>query len=298
MDSTLEVSAVDQLFRTGFWLRPVQVLYNVTLKVPRKTVFGFLGANGAGKTTLIHLITGLRKPSRGKVQVLGHDASSPEAKAQIGYLPERPYFHEHLTGQSLLEYFGTLAGMKNRKIQERIPLVLSEVGMTEARKVELKKYSKGMLQRIGIAQALLHDPELLVLDEPMSGLDPIGRKEMRELILRLAAEGRTIFFSSHVIPDVEAICDQVALIQKGRIIGCGPVADFLRPNAELVEIAFSGSKINLSEFQSITEMPTGFRGLVSGQKGVDEVLPKLLEKEAKILWIQPIRPSLEDLFIK
>jgi ABC-2 type transport system ATP-binding protein len=296
MDLILEVSAVDQLFRTGFWLRPVQVLHKVDLKVPRKTIFGFLGANGAGKTTLIHLITGLRKPSRGTVQVLGHDASSPEAKSQIGYLPERPYFHEHLTGESLLKYFGTLAGMNSKNIQARIPIVLSAVGMSEARKVELKKYSKGMLQRIGIAQALLHDPEFLVLDEPMSGLDPIGRKEMRELIIRLAAEGRTIFFSSHVIPDVEAICDQVALIQKGRIIGCGPISNFLHSNAELIEIAFSGVKINLPQFESIVEIPIGFRALVTGQKGLDEALPKLLEKKAKILSVQPVRPSLEDLF--
>lgn len=301
MESLLEISNVDQVFRTGFWLRPTQILHDINLKVPRKTIFGFLGANGAGKTTLIHLITGLRKPSRGSVRVLNHEASSSIAKAQIGYLPERPYFHDHLTGQSLLEYFGTLAGMKRKSIQDRIPLVLSAVGMTEARRIELKKYSKGMLQRIGIAQALLHDPEFLVLDEPMSGLDPIGRKEMRELIIHLAAEGRTVFFSSHVIPDVEAICDQVALIQKGRIIGCGSVANFLKPNSALVEIAFSGIEnlpiLNtLFVDKSITPISTGMRGLVSGQKGVDLALPLLLQNKAKILWVQPVRPSLEDLF--
>ncbi len=302
MESILEISNVDQLFRTGFWLRPMQVLHDINLKVPRKSVFGFLGANGAGKTTLIHLITGLRKPSRGNVRVLGFDASSPNAKAQIGYLPERPYFHDHLTGESLLEYFGILAGMRRKNIQDRIPLVLSAVGMAAARNLELKKYSKGMLQRIGIAQALLHDPEFLVLDEPMSGLDPIGRKEMRELILHLATEGRTVFFSSHVIPDVEAICDQVALIQKGRIIGCGPIAGFLRPNTELIEIAFSGLKMDSTnpesffEKKSLNNIPAGMRGLVKGQHGVNEVLPKLLEMKANILWVQPLRPSLEDLF--
>jgi ABC-2 type transport system ATP-binding protein len=298
MDSILEISSVSQAFRTGFWLRPKLVLQRISFKVPRKTIFGFLGANGAGKTTLIHLITGLRKPSQGSVKVLGYESTSAEAKSQIGYLPERPYFHEHLTGQQLLEYFGTLAGMKPNRIQERIPSVLSAVRMLDSRKVELKKYSKGMLQRIGIAQALLHDPEFLVLDEPMSGLDPMGRKEMRELILKLAAEGRTIFFSSHVIPDVEAICAQAALIQKGQIIGCGPIASFLPSNEDLIELIFSGERLDLPQFKSITETPVGYRALVCGQKAIDEILPILLEKKSKILGIQPIRPSLEDFFVK
>jgi len=296
MNTILEASSVDQFFRTGFWLKPVQVLDKVDLKVPRGTVFGFLGANGAGKTTLIHLITGLRKPTRGTVRVLGHDACSPMAKAQIGYLPERPYFQEHLTGRGLLEYFGTLAGMRRPTIKDRIPIVLKLVNLDYADKLELKKYSKGMLQRIGIAQALLHNPELLVLDEPMSGLDPIGRKEMRELILNLATEGHTIFFSSHVIPDVEAICRQVALIDKGKILGCGPIDSFLQPHSEAIEVAFSGIKINFPEFQTVTEIPKGLRAIVPNQKALDGVITKILAQDGHILWVQPLRPSLEDLF--
>ena len=203
-DPIIEVIEVDQCFRTGFWLSRVQILHKIALKVPRKSITGFLGANGAGKTTLINLIVGLRRPTCGTVRVCGYEATTPEARSRLGYLPERPYFYDHLTGEGLLNYFGTLAGMRKQEIRTRIPEVLTQVGMEHARRLELRRYSKGMLQRIGIAQALLHDPELLILDEPMSGLDPTGRKEIRELILRLAAEGRTIFFSSHVIPDVEA----------------------------------------------------------------------------------------------
>lgn len=300
MKPILEVESVSQAFRVGFWMKKVEVLKDIQLSVPQGAVFGFLGANGAGKTTLIHLITGLRKPTQGRIQVFGNDCSSVEAKSKIGYLPERPYFHHHLTGEGLLRYFGALAGLSNSKIQSRIPSVLTEVGMAHARKVELKRYSKGMLQRIGIAQALIHDPEFLVLDEPMSGLDPLGRKEIRELIVRLAGEGRTIFFSSHVIPDVEAICDQVGLIQKGKLIGCGKIGEFLSQGPVQTEIAFGGipltDRIQFPEFSNLRKIPDGVRGTVKSQEAVENVLTKLLKMGAKIFWVTPIRPSLESLF--
>jgi ABC-2 type transport system ATP-binding protein len=296
----LEISNVNHRFRTGFWLKPVQVLHSIHLTVPEKSVFGFLGANGAGKTTLIHLITGLLRPSSGSVQVMGQDACSREAKSRIGYLPERPYFYDHFTGEALLSYFGLLAGMSRPKIKSRIPAVLSSVGMLEARKIRLKSYSKGMLQRIGIAQALIHDPEFLVLDEPMSGLDPLGRKDMRELILRLSSEGRTVFFSSHVIPDVEAICDQVGLIRKGRLLQCGPIGQLLSQGPRQTEIAFKSDGPLVSnqwkEFDSIRRMPDGYLGLVQGQDAVNLVLAKLVKNKISVLWVKPIRPSLEELF--
>ena len=238
----------------------------------------------------------------GHVLVDGRDAMTPEARAQVGYLPERPYFHEHLTGKELLQYFGKLAGMKRAVLGSRINQVLKTVGMAEAGDLELRRYSKGMLQRIGIAQAILHDPEFLVLDEPMSGLDPMGRKEMRELILELAAHGRTIFFSSHIIPDVEAICDQVALLQRGRLIGCGPIGQFLAQGPLQTEIGFSGVSLEatkkMTEFLSVREMPDGIRATVSTQGIVTQVLQKLLGLKAQILWVTPIRPSLEELFTK
>jgi ABC-2 type transport system ATP-binding protein len=302
MSAILEIDKVDQHFRVGFWMTRVQILKSISLSVKKGSIFGFLGANGAGKTTLIHLIVGLRSPTQGMIRVAGLDVRTLEAKAKLGYLPERPYFHDYLTGEELLKYVGTLSGMSRSKILARIPQVLADVGMNDARKIELRKYSKGMLQRIGIAQAMLHDPELLVLDEPMSGLDPIWRKEMRDLIVRLAAEGRTIFFSTHLIPDVEAICDQVGLIQKGRLIGCGPIGQFLASGPLLNEVAFSGISLEkaktMGEFVSIRPMPDGIRAIVPSQTAVAELLKKLLEAKAHILWVQPIRPSLEEFFVR
>lgn len=200
----------------------------------------------------------------------------------------------------MLRYFGALSGMTQAQVEARIPEVLSVVGMSHARRTELKKYSKGMLQRIGIAQAILHDPEFLVLDEPMSGLDPLGRKEIRELITRLASEGRTVFFSTHVIPDVEAICDQVGLIHKGKLIGCGPIGQFLSKGPLQTEIAFQCGRAEviqaLPEVLNFRQMPDGCRVIVESQSAVNAVLEKLIQHKAQIFWVSPIRPSLETYF--
>ena len=301
MASLLEIENVHQSFRVGFWMKRVEILRGVNLSVPDRSIFGFLGANGAGKTTLIHLIIGLRSPVQGTVQIRGLSARTREARARIGYLPERPYFHEHLTGEGLLRYFGGLAGLSASHLRDRIPRVLEQVGLKEAAKVELKRYSKGMLQRAGIAQAILHDPEFLVLDEPMSGLDPIGRKDVRELILRLATEGRTIFFSTHVIPDVEAICDQVALIAKGRLLGCGPVSGFLGTHgANRTEIVAGGlASDRASRVRGIAELRAiadGWKAVADGSRDLSEILAELIGSGAQIQSVNPIRPSLEGMF--
>lgn len=296
----LEIKNVHQSFRTGFWMKRAEVLKGISFTVPEKSIFGFLGPNGAGKTTLIHLIVGLKSPVSGSLKLNGLDCASPQARSQVGYLPERPYFYDHLTGAQLLHYFGSLSGMTEIEIEKRTTEVLADVGMAHAKDLELKKYSKGMLQRIGIAQAIIHNPKFLVLDEPMSGLDPMGRKEMRELILKLAKEGRTIFFSTHVIPDVEAICDQVAIIRKGELMECGPVSKFLSEKEEVMEVAFSGITLSEAEkitpFVSIREMPEGVRGIVKNQSSVQSLLKGLMDRKAQVLWVNPIRPSLEDLF--
>lgn len=301
MTLAIQVHEVGQSFRTGFWMKPSVVLQKLSFSVPSRTVFGFLGANGAGKTTLIHLIVGLKRPLAGRIQVMGFESSSPQARACLGYLPERPYFHEHLTGDGLLKYFGALSGMTSRCLNDRIPVVLSAVGMERARHKELRKYSKGMLQRIGIAQAMLHDPELLILDEPMSGLDPVGRKEMRDLIHHLASEGRTIFFSSHVIPDVEAICDEVAIIDQGRLVGCGPVSGFLaNDETPEFEIGFTGLTLDqvraVSLLASYRQTSDVMKGVVVGQSSLQSVLAEFLKLKATVIWVNPIRPSLESLF--
>lgn len=305
MAAILEVTHVNQKFHTDFWVKPTHVLKDLSLSVPERSIMGFLGSNGAGKNTLIHLIVGLKKPSTGTVTFRGLDTSTALARSKIGYLPERSYFHEHLTGERLLKYFGALSGMSGSVLDDRITSCLNIVNMKHARNVELRNYSKGMLQRIGIAQAILHDPEFLVLDEPMSGLDPVGRKEIRELILHFASEGRTVFLSSHVIPDVEAICDQVALIQAGRLIGCGPISKFLSQGTLSTEVGFSGIAENelkknavYKKFSMIRDIPEGFRGVVSGQEELNPVLNSLLKLDAQILWVNPLRPSLEDFFKK
>lgn len=300
MTSLLEVQGVSQHFRVGFWLKRAQILKDVSLVIPEKSVFGFLGANGAGKTTLIHLLTGLRRPKSGIIRLRGLDICTPKARSSIGYLPERPYFHEHLTGRGLLRYFGTLSGLPSSLIDSRIPKVLAQVNLLEAADLELKRYSKGMLQRIGIAQAILHDPEFLILDEPMSGLDPLGRKEIRELILSLAADGKTIFFSTHVIHDVETICDQVALISKGTIRKSGSVSGFLSGSDPATEILVRGTSAEAARSAlgdvSVREIPDGIRIVIRGERDLNSRILSLIKVGGQIESVSPIRPSLEDLF--
>ena len=285
-------------------MRRTRVLHGVSFSVRKNSIFGLLGPNGAGKTTLIHLMTGIRRPRSGTVRVSGFDAHTSEAKAQIGYLPERPYFHDHLTGRGFLFHMGRLSGVGDSDLGERVPKVLRQVGLEEAMNRELSRYSKGMLQRVGIAQALIHDPETLILDEPMSGLDPLGRKEIRELILSLARGGKTILFSSHIIPDVEAICDEVAVVDRGRLVECGAIGTFLSSGPVRTEVAFAGLTdefihAGFSEEirQRLHSIPNGKKVILHSQEEVGEVLKSILDSQGKVLWVTPVRPSLEDLFI-
>jgi ABC-2 type transport system ATP-binding protein len=246
-------------------------------------------------------MAGLRKPTGGSIKLNGIETVRREARVHMGYLPERPYFHEHLTGQSFLGYMGVLSGLSEAEMRVRIPEVLRIVGLSHASGLELRRYSKGMLQRVGIAQALLADPEFLLLDEPMSGLDPIGRKEVRDLMERLTEQGKTVVFSSHIIHDVEAICQEVALLQKGKLVGHGPIGQFLAQGPLQTEIAFAGvqedglKKITAAHGE-LSGIPDGHRLIVSSQDQTAQVLSTLLGLGAKILWVNPIRPSLESLF--
>ncbi len=299
MRPLLEIRNVEQSFRVGFWMKQTEVLKGIDLTVPERSIFGFLGANGAGKTTLIQLIVGLRRPRSGTLRLGGMDVRHREARARIGYLPERPYFHDHLTGESLLQYFGALSGLSGAPLRARIDQVLEQVNLREAARLELKRYSKGMLQRIGLAQAILHDPEFLVLDEPMSGLDPLGRKEIRELMLHLAAEGKTLFFSTHVIPDVEAICDQVALLSRGRIATAGPVSGFLQGRDARTEIIVNGLPVagiaGAPGIAGARELPDGVRVIAEPGADLNAVLSGLIAKGGKVVSVVPLRPSLEEL---
>ena len=227
-------------YRAGFWRRRVRVLHGLNLQVQVGEVFGFLGPNGAGKTTTLKLLTGLIHPTAGSATILGEPAGTVGVKARIGFLPENPYFYDYLTGSEFLDYCGSLAGLPRAVRRDRVQSLLAQMGLSRQGSLQLRKYSKGMLQRIGLAQALINEPAVIFLDEPMSGLDPIGRKEVRDLILHLREQGRTVFFSTHIIPDVEVVCDRVGIILAGRLAAVGHVEELLASPLEQIEVTASG----------------------------------------------------------
>ena len=213
-------------YPVGFWRpRPVRALDGVSLDVKPGEVLGYLGPNGAGKTTTLKLLMQLIYPTSGRAEILGRPVGDVETRRRLGFLPELPYFYDNLTAEELLIYFGRLFGLSTSDARRRATTLLDRVGLGEARRRQLRKYSKGMLQRVGIAQALVNDPEVVFLDEPMSGLDPVGRRDTRELIAALRDEGRTVLFSSHILSDAEALCSRVAIMARGRLVATGRLTD-------------------------------------------------------------------------
>ncbi|OGC41189.1 hypothetical protein A2Y85_05125 [candidate division WOR-3 bacterium RBG_13_43_14] len=235
MPTAILIENVCRSFKEHFWHQKKIILNNINLEIKQGEVFGFLGPNGAGKTTTIKIITGLIRPDSGRVEVFGHPAGSQDARKDIGFLPESPYFYEHLTGYEFLKIHALLHNMKNYR--NRITELLETVGLTKAANSFLRSYSRGMLQRIGIAQALLADQALLVLDEPLTGLDPIGRKEIKDIVLEEKKKGKTIFFSSHILPDAEAVCDRIGIIINGEIKNVGELNQLLKKNTKTDEIS-------------------------------------------------------------
>src|SRR5213079_2288047 len=226
--NAIEIEALTKHYTTGFWRpRPYLALDRLTLSVPQGEVFGFLGPNGAGKTTTLKLLLQLVFPTAGEARVLGRPAGDLGARQRLGYLPENPYFYDYLTAEELLNYFGGLLGLSGESRRRRVSQLLDEVAIGAERRLQLRKFSKGMLQRVGIAQALLNEPELVIFDEPMSGLDPLGRRDVRQLILRLRDRGCTVFFSSHVLSDAEELCGRVAILAKGRLVASGRLSEIL-----------------------------------------------------------------------
>src|SRR6185312_5014003 len=223
--AAVEILGLEKTYSVGFFRKQKKVgLKSLNLEVREREVFGFLGPNGAGKTTTLKLLMGLTSPTAGSARILGKNWRDPAARARIGFLPEQPYFYDYLTPRELLDYYGTLSGVTAADRRMRIPKLLERVGLADKADMQLRKFSKGMLQRIGIAQAVLHEPEIVFLDEPMSGLDPLARREVREFILDLHREGKTIFFSTHILADAEALCDRVAVLSRGELRGVGVVA--------------------------------------------------------------------------
>lgn len=232
---TLVVDARDltKIYPAQIGLAAKTAVDGLTLQVAKGETFGLLGPNGAGKTTSQKLFLGLIKATRGSIRIFGGPPSDPKVRARIGYLPENPYFYNYLTGAEFVRFCGGLFNLPTKVLEERLKELLEMVGMTDAAKTQLRKYSKGMLQRIGIAQALINDPELVLLDEPMSGLDPVGRHEFREIIMGLKKAGKTIFFNSHILSDVEDICDRVGILLHGKLVSAGKVSDLVSGTQDL-----------------------------------------------------------------
>jgi len=236
MTAAISTHNLGKIYRVGFFMRRVEGLRDLSLEVGRGEAFGFIGPNGAGKTTTIKILMGLHRSTSGSASLFGVDVNDPSARTRVGFLPERPYFYEHLTAREVLHFYGQLSGLDSALRTERIETLLERVQLTRFADVTLAKYSKGMLQRVGLCQTLLHDPELIVLDEPMSGLDPVGRALVRDLIIEQREAGKTVFFSSHILADVEAICDRVAILVGGQLRECGPIADVVADRDSLEQV--------------------------------------------------------------
>lgn len=286
------------------WQKETTVLSDVSLSVGQGEIFGFLGHNGAGKTTTMKMLMGLLRPTNGRIELLGASADNVAVHARIGYLPEAPYFYDYLTAEEFLHFYGRLAGLHRETVQQRVPQLLARVGLTEARHRQLRKFSKGMLQRIGLAQALIHDPELIILDEPMSGLDPIGRKEVRDLILSLRDQGKTVFFSTHIVADVEMICDRVGILAKGRMLTCARIEDLVNEHvAQSIEVVCDGvvgDELAEVKSKAVRILQRGDRCLMilPGQDHLEAVLATLRHAGGKLVSVIPHKGSLEEIFLE
>ena len=295
----IEISGLTKDYPVGFWRKRMRrSLDNLTLQVEDGEIFGFLGPNGAGKTTTLKLLMGLIYPTSGTARVRGRSIDDVAMHREIGYLPEQPYFYDYLTARELLDYFARIFGFSAKERRERIARFLERVGLADAAGIQLRKFSKGMLQRVGIAQAILHDPRIVFLDEPMSGLDPLGRREVRDIILDLKREGRTVFFSTHILSDAEMLCDRVAVLLNGKLQGVGAPGDIVSMELHGMEILFE-----LGDGQAL---PRSFadRATVTGRRCRIEVpeaelypvIEELRRSQARILSVSPLRPTLEDYF--
>jgi ABC-2 type transport system ATP-binding protein len=297
----IEILGLEKTYMVGFWRkRPRRALSPLHLTVEDGEIFGFLGPNGAGKTTTLKMLMGLVFPTAGSASILGRDWTDPSVKAQIGFLPEQPYFYDYLTAHELLEYYGQLSGVPAKTRRQRVEQVLDQVGLRDVKGVQLRKFSKGMLQRVGIGQAILHDPKLVFFDEPMSGLDPMGRREVRDLMEQLKHQGKTVFFSTHILSDAEALCDRVAIIHQGELRGVGAVEDLTSSVQGKVEVIWQGTQVSASIKALGAECHvTGDRvRAVIAENQQDAVIDALRRERQRLIAIIPVRTSLEAYFVE
>jgi len=297
----VRVASLVKDFRIGFGLRKRRVLCDVSFTAYEGEIFGFVGPNGAGKTTTLKILMGLIRPTSGSASILGRNVAESEFRDQIGFLPENPYFYPFLTAREILDFYARLSGVEAKRRAARVEELLALVHLDHAGDQRLKTFSKGMLQRVGVAQALIHDPSVVFLDEPMSGLDPIGRREVREVILALRAAGKSVFMNTHILSDVEMICDRVAIIVKGAIRRAGRLADLASGDG--------ARRIVVTQLAaaSVGELESRFRVALDGQgervelraeaKDVEAILDLVLRHGGRVVSVAPERPALEDAFM-
>ena len=297
--TAIEILSLEKTYSVGFWRqRPKIALHPLNLTIEEGEVFGFLGPNGAGKTTTLKLLMGLVTPTGGNARILGLDIDDARVKAQIGFLPEQPYFYDHLSAQELLTYYAQLSGVPASERSLKVNQMLDRVGLRETAGTALRKYSKGMLQRVGLAQAILHNPKIVFLDEPMSGLDPMGRREVRELIQEMRNEGKTVFFSTHILSDAEALCDRVAVIHQGELLGVGAVAQLTAQSQGKVEIIFCAHAVptGFASLGAVTRVSGEMVNAVVAEEKQEAALEILRRDHLRLISLAPVRNSLEDYY--
>ena len=309
MSYIVEIENLSKDYEVGFWKKKrVRALDDLNLQVEGGQIFGFLGGNGAGKTTTIKILMSLIFPTTGRAKILGEEITNTKMHRRIGYCPENPYFYDYLKARELMNYFGELFGLDKQQRNRKTEELLTKVGLEEKDwNKQLRKFSKGMLQRVGLAQALINEPEIVFLDEPMSGLDPIGRREIRELIAELREKGTTVFMSTHILSDIEALCDNVAILRGGKLAATGKLDDLLMQSGERqsFEINVKGiaaenldAQIALISGANISAKPNGATIHVLEETDIDRILQITREKGGKLVSVQPVKQSLEELFVK
>jgi ABC-2 type transport system ATP-binding protein len=304
MMNIIEINRLTKDYKVGFWIKkPRRALDDLSLRVEEGEIFGFLGPNGAGKTTTLKILMCLIRPSSGTATIMGRDIGDINMHQHIGFLPENPYFYDYLTAEEYLHYAAQLFGFSRAAARNRVQELLERVGLRDGRKTQLRKFSKGMIQRIGIAQAIINDPKVVFLDEPMSGLDPVGRREVRDIITELRSKGVTVFFSSHILSDVESICDRVAILNKGKLLDSGKLTDILRIEVASLEVIASGvDPTTLEELKACSEhmelLGERARIVIPKDTILDTLLSRIHKGNGKLISVNPIRESLEDFFVK
>ena len=297
----VEILGLEKVYSVGFWHQKKKVgLKNLQLEIQPGEVFGFLGPNGAGKTTTLKLLMGLMFPTSGTARILGKDWRDPSVRARIGFLPEQPYFYDYLTPVELLDYYGTLSGVSVADRRLRVPRLLERVGLADQGRVQLRKFSKGMLQRVGIAQAVLHEPEIVFLDEPMSGLDPVGRREVRDFIQELNREGKTVFFSTHILSDAEALCHRVAVLNRGELRGVGVMTELMSQHHARVELVWQGPSAipDMRALGAECHAAGDTVRAILDESQVNKALDVLKAQQLRMISVNPVGGSLEEYFLQ